>query len=261
MPFPAASAEGPRMSTYKVIIRNSPGWRSFEACTLGVSVTSPNWQDDHFGSILAFAAGHFKTIRIDVTDRLYRHNFMAEGLSSALAEDRAAELGAAWLERHRATIEASPVKPDVIRWGRWYEHPEFQETLDGFNRAYQASPLLRQAIESDVEGFFRRQGREPGASDRQHSRDYLIEELAVMTLQARELAALRIYPGDQLACVHSVRNGLVAEAPRGLEREQFAKVKFHTRGMEPGQALCARALPAPAETVTQRRTQLAMLDA
>jgi hypothetical protein len=42
MPFPASPAKGPRMTTYKVIIRNSPGWRSFEVCTLGVSVTSPN---------------------------------------------------------------------------------------------------------------------------------------------------------------------------------------------------------------------------
>jgi tRNA-dependent cyclodipeptide synthase len=233
------------MSLYKIIIRNSPGWRTFEACTLGVSVTSPNWQDEHFASILGFAAEHFKTIRIDVTDLLYRHNFMAEGLPPDEAKARAEALGALWLARHQAIIDACPVNPDVIRWGRWYDHAEFRETLEGFNRAYDASPVLRQTIESDVAGFFRRQGREPTPNARQHSRDYLIEELAVITLQARELSSLKLYPGEELQCLSVVRRGTIAEAPRGLEHEQFAKVRFHMRGNSAAAELCTRQAPCP----------------
>jgi tRNA-dependent cyclodipeptide synthase len=233
------------MSTYKVIIRNSPGWRSFEACTLGISVTSPNWQDGHFTSILDFAAEHFKTIRIDVTDLLYRHNFMAEGLPPREAEARANALGASWLERHRAIIDVCPVKPEIIRWGHWYEHRDYSEAFDGVSRAYAAGTVLRDAIENDVSGFFQRQGREPTEIERQYSRDYLVEEVAVMILQARELPSLRIYPGEQLACLDVVRRGLVAETPRGLDREQFAKVRFHTRGASAGKELCARQAPCP----------------
>src|SRR5579863_10530241 len=96
VPCPAAAAKEPQMSKYKIIVR-SPGWRRFDACTLGVSVMSPNWQDEHFGSILDFAAENFKTIRIDVTDLLYRHNFMAEGLSCQDAETRAEAAGELWL--------------------------------------------------------------------------------------------------------------------------------------------------------------------
>jgi hypothetical protein len=51
----------------------------------------------------------------------------------------------------------------------------------------------------------------------------------VITLQARELPCVKLYPGDELACLNLVRRGLVAAAPCGLEREQFAKVKFETR--------------------------------
>ena len=246
------------MSKYKVIIRNSPGWRGFEACTLGVSVTSPNWQGEHFASILDFAAGHFKTIRVDVTDLLYRHNFMAAGFPPALAAVRAGELGAAWLERHRPTIEASPVKPNVIRWSRWYEHPEFTQTLDGFQRAYETSSVFRQSVETDIDGFFRRQGRIPSDSDRRHSRDYLIEEVAVITLQARALASLKLYPGDELACLNVVRRGLVAEAPRGLEREQFAKMRFHERGHAAAVDLCTRPAACPAAEATRHLLPLAV---
>src|SRR5450755_3044491 len=54
-------------------------YRDRDVCTLGISAPSPNWQDERFASILNFAAAHFRKIRIDVTDELYRHNFMAEG--------------------------------------------------------------------------------------------------------------------------------------------------------------------------------------
>jgi tRNA-dependent cyclodipeptide synthase len=218
------------MSTYKVIVRNSPGWRHFEACTLGVSVTSPNWQDEHFASILDFAASNFKTIRIDVTDMLYRHNFMAEGLPPRDAQAEADALGASWLERHQRLIEACAVQPKVIRWKQWYEHPDYGTVLEQFNRAYAHDPVFRDAVQSDVDGFFRRQNREPTLAGRQGSRNYLIEEVAVITLQARALPSLKLYPGDELQCMNLVRRGLVVEAPRGLEREQYAKVKFHTRG-------------------------------
>lgn len=234
------------MSKYKIIIRNSPGWRGFEACTLGISVTSPNWQDEHFASILDFAAENFKAIRIDVTDLLYRHSFMAQGLPLGEAEVEAQRLGTVWLERHRAIIEACPVKPDIVRWGEWYAHPDYARVLAGFEDAYSSIAVYRDAVESDVDGFFRRQGRAPTPAERQGSRDYLVEETAVMTLQVRSLAGLRIYPGDELLCLNVVRRGLVPEAPRGLEREQFAKVKFHTRGFDARDELCGRAQPAEA---------------
>ena len=39
------------MTSYKVIVRNSPNWREHKAATLGVSVISPNWQGNKFAAI------------------------------------------------------------------------------------------------------------------------------------------------------------------------------------------------------------------
>lgn len=247
------------MSAYKIMIRNSPGWRRFEDCTLGVSVTSPNWQEEHFASILDFAAANFKTIRIDVTDALYRHNFMAQGLTLPEAEARANALGTSWLERHQGIIEACPVTPEVIRWGKWYESPDYPNVLDSCLSAYRASPILRHAIEIDVDEFFRRQGREPTDTERNHGRDYLLEEVAVLTLQARNRASLKLYPGNELQCLNVVRRGLVPEAPRSLEREQFAKVKFHSRGgLDATSALPAPARNSPHGSKQRGADQLAL---
>ncbi len=231
------------MSAHRIIVRKSPGWQAFDACTLGVSIMNPNWQGEYFGSILDFAAANFRTIRIDVTDALYRHNFMAQGLSRSDAEASAAELGASWISRHNSIIGASPVTPDVIRWAHWYGHPDYQNVFDDFQAAAATCRVFRDAIDKDVDAFFRRQGRDPTVTERQYSRDFLVEEVAVITLQAREQPGLRIYPGNELLCLNVVRGGLVPAAPRGLEREQFAKVSFHVRRVQPVQGLSSHAPP------------------
>jgi tRNA-dependent cyclodipeptide synthase len=240
------------MSAFKIIIRNSPGWRDHDACSFGVSVNSPNWQGEHFASILEFAAANFTAIRIDVTDALYRHNFMAEGKPAPEAMACAEALGALWLTQHQAIIDACAVNPSVMRWAHWYEHADYPNVLDVCRASYQVNETFRSAVEADIDGFFRRQARSPCAVERLHSRDYLIEEVAVMTLQARAWPGLRLYPGEELLCVNVVRHGLVSEAPRGLELEQFAKIRFHMRGHQAAAELCARA--APGAGVKPRRS-------
>jgi tRNA-dependent cyclodipeptide synthase len=217
------------MSRYKVIVRNSPGWRASNAATLGVSVSSPNWQGDKFASIMAFAAANFQTIRIDVTDALYRHNFMGEGLPAEQALAQAKALGALWLAQHQDIIHASPVRPQIVRWSEWYEHLDYVETLKGFHDAYATNPTLREAVQKDIDDFYRRKTQIPSTWEQDCSRNYLLEELAVICLQARALPSVKIYPGDELACMNAVRRLLVPEAPAGIEYEQFAKIKFQMR--------------------------------
>lgn len=217
------------MSRYKIVVRNSPNWRKKKAATLGVSVTSPNWQGEKFAAILEFAAANFETIRIDVTDALYRHNFMAEGFKPDQALAQANALGALWLTQHQDILDASPVKPQIIRWAEWYKHSDYQNTLAGFQRAHAINEVLREAVYDDVMEFHRRKDSKPSLAELEGGKNYLIEELAVITLQARELPCVKIYPGDELRCLNVVRNGLIAEAPKGLELEQFAKIKIEKR--------------------------------
>lgn len=220
------------MTPYKVILRNSPNWRNHTAATLGVSVTSPNWNGDKFASILDFAAANFETIRIDVTDALYRHAFMVEGMPQETALAHANSLGALWFTNNADTIHQCPIKPIIVRWAEWYKHPDYQETLIAFQKAYGLSKTLQNAVDEDINDFYRRKMRTPTPREYQGSLDYFIEELAVITIQAREIPSLKLYPGDELKCFYVVRHGLVVEAPRGLEKEQFGKVKFATRGRE-----------------------------
>ena len=92
-----------------------------------------------------------------------------------------------------------------------------------------AALRFRKAVHDDILEFHRRKQRRPSLIECEHGRNYLIEELTVITLQARALPSVKLYPGDELRCLNVVRHGLVAEAPHGLEREQFAQIKIETR--------------------------------
>ncbi len=214
---------------YKIEVRNCPNWRKQRATTLGVSIMSPNWQGEKFQAIMEFASENFEEIRIDVTDALYRHNFMAQGLDEEQAFAQATAAGSLWLTQHADIIMASPVKPQIIRWARWYKHADFEAVHHKFVSLYNSSSVFHDAVESDIMNFYRRANNRCHESERQHSRDFLIEEVAVITLQARELPSVKIYPGEELNCLNVVRRGLVEDAPTGLEREQYAKIKFETR--------------------------------
>lgn len=217
------------MNKYKVIVRKSPGWKAFNTATLGISVESPNWQDDKFESILTWASNHFDTIRIDVSDALYRHNFMAEGVLPEDALSRANALGALWLTKHSDIISSCSVKPQIVRWGEWYKHKDYDITLAAFAELSQTSVVFSRAINADVESYFQRADIIPTLKQISFAKSFLIEEVAVITLQARELASLKVYPGEDLNCMKVVRCGLVEGAPKGLEREQHAKIKFGSR--------------------------------
>ena len=217
------------MSAYRVVVRNSPNWRNHKAATLGVSVPSLNWQGNKFESILQFAAEHCDLIRIDVTDALYRHHYLAEGLNASDAMARANAMGALWLTQHQDTISKCVKQVQIIRWAEWYNHSDYAETLAGFEQAYDQNEILRAAVMQDVMEFHRRKNTVPTTAEVKAGRDYLIEELAVITLQARELPSLKIYPGDELACFRFVRQGPREGIPSGLGNEQFAKIKFEKR--------------------------------
>jgi hypothetical protein len=74
------------------------------------------------------------------------------------------------------------------------------------------------------------------------SRVYLLEELAVITLQGATERSARIYPGTELGCFKVVRAGQVAGAPPGLDRDYYVRINLEQRKMpapRPAQRLAA----------------------
>jgi hypothetical protein len=134
--------------------------------------------------------------------------------------------GAAWGGRNRAGWSSCGREVTVSRWDDWLAKAELPCVLGQFRAA--AAGTLGPLIERDAQAFVTRQaGRGLGVPVEQ-SREYLLEELAAITLQARACPGARVYPGPQLESFRAVAAGVV-DAPRGLERQCHTAIDFKRR--------------------------------
>jgi hypothetical protein len=125
----------------------------------------------------------------------------------------------------------------IVRWNNWLRHPEFPAVHRAYSRLAKADPVLSGdsgTITRDIDDFIARQARRYGppadeTAARATSRAYLIEELAVITLQGSTERTARIYPGPELASFKAVRQRLVQGAPPGLDRDYYVHVNLERR--------------------------------
>ncbi len=202
---------------YKLVTIRSPGWSAYKAATLLISVGQSYHEGDKFAVTVAWAARHFEKLHVLGADTLQRHN--------APGDWRAR--GAAWIERNRNAWSSCGREVTVSRWDDWLAKPEFPGVLERFRAAGKGA--LGTGIEHDAHAFVARQAGKGLGLPVEQSREYLLEELAAITLQARAHPGARVYPGPQLESFRAVAAGLVAEAPRGLERQYHTAIDFKHR--------------------------------
>jgi len=149
--------------------------------------------------------------------------------------------------RYRAFSRAWAFHPyTLVRWDHWLRHAEFPAVHGTYNRVAETDAVLSAAVARDIDDFIARQSRRsllPADETvaRATSRAYLLEELAVITLQGAAERSARIYPGPELASFKAVRQGKVLGAPPGLDRDYYVYVSFERRNKAP--------VPHPAQLV------------
>lgn len=200
---------------------------------LGVSIGSPSHEGGSLAAIVdAINGGTFSKGVIDLSDTLKRYKFMTEGMSETEAAKLALTGGDAWLGRNQKYLNRLKVERlDVRRWNEWIEHPGYQETRKLFERIYESSSELRNAIDHDIRRYYARSydaiGKiEPRAYEL--SRQFFLEELAAHSLLYTEYQGVNVYPGKQLECFKIVRQGRLPEAPQALISSPYAKMVMHS---------------------------------
>src|SRR5688572_7303473 len=176
---------------YRVRVNSCPDWVAFTSCTLGISVGQPYHEGDKFAATVEWAARHFEQIRVDVSDTLQRHQLIGTGATSVQAANAALREGDRWMTRASPVLTACGRSYTFVRWNAWLQHPLFAEVHDAYSQLATSDAVLSAAVATDIEGFLaRRASRGAAAPDmrlmRAASRAYLLEELAVITLQGRE---------------------------------------------------------------------------
>lgn len=227
---------------YRAVPKSCPLWPQYQNATLGVSMGNKRWHGEKFVAILAWAESHFATIRIDVSDALYRYNIMADGKNESAALHMAEATGALWLAQHQDAIHDCKKPISVVRWRHWLDHPDFATTLVQFQHTLTQDVVFHEALEQDVTNFLAR-NTDNTALTATYCRAYILEELAVITLQARAQGGARLYPGAEMESLKLVRKRLVATAPLGLEHDYHVMLELKRRNK-------ADQLPATQKIIT-----------
>lgn len=219
---------------YRVRVNGCPEWVGYGSCTLGISVGQPYHEGYKFAATVEWAARHFEHIRVDVSDTLQRHRLIGAGATPVEAGRASLRAGERWILEAMPVLAAGGRPFAIVRWNTWLRHPEFPALHRAYTRLVETDAVLGVAVARDIDDFIARQARRgPLPADetaaRAASRAYLIEELAVVTLQGAAERSARIYPGPQLASFKVLRQGLVPGAPAGLDRDYYVQVNLERR--------------------------------
>jgi len=231
---------------YRVRINGCPDWVGYGSCTLGISVGQPYHEGDKFAATVEWAARYFDHIRVDVSDTLQRHRLIGEGAAPVEAARASSRAGDRWIAEAMPVLAGCGRAYTLVRWDHWLRHAEFPAVHGTYNRVAETDAVLSAAVACDIDDFIARQSRRsllPADETvaRATSRAYLLEELAVITLQGAAERSARIYPGPELASFKAVRQGKVLGAPPGLDRDYYVYVSFERRNKAP--------VPHPAQLV------------
>jgi tRNA-dependent cyclodipeptide synthase len=218
-----------------VRVNGCPDWVGYGVCTLGISVGQPYHEGEKFAATVEWAARHFEHIRVDVSDTLQRHRLIGEGASPAEAARASLRAGDRWIAEAMPVLTAGGRPFAIVRWDNWLRHPELPAVHAAYSRLAASDPVLNAAITGDIDDFIARQVRRCGPLPGDETavgamiRAYLIEELAVITLQGAAERSARIYPGPELASFKAVRQGRVPGAPPGLDRDYYVHINLERR--------------------------------
>jgi tRNA-dependent cyclodipeptide synthase len=195
---------------YRVSLKNRTAWQGSVHVRLQISVGKPGTEGEKFYALCEWAAARFPMVVLVVSDSLQRHNLMFEhGLSAAAAHAQSVAEGDAWLVRNRVALGLLN-QPQVLRWDAALAHPETTVARRSLEALIHASPEFGRALDATIAAFWQRHAGQnatytPFRRDAfaRHSRDFLLEELAVFSWLCRA-DGVDAYAGSWLAPLFGV---------------------------------------------------------
>jgi tRNA-dependent cyclodipeptide synthase len=218
---------------YSVRVKNGTDWRQSSRIRLMISVGQPYHEGAKLKAVVDWINRNpgIKEVHVSVNDLLQRHNYLADGIPEQQASGLALAEGTLWIERNEEILGAINANTQITRWEDWYNHPGFPQIQKGLREYEGADILFENALDADVNKLVERKlkrGENLSNIDKwiAHSRDYLIEELAVFALQCQELPASEVYPGSNLASAQYFVGKALPEILRPLAKRSFTRIDF-----------------------------------
>jgi tRNA-dependent cyclodipeptide synthase len=201
---------------------------------LGISLHNPNHNGDKFHHIIDWVNEYknFTKCYIDLSDTLYRHNYMLTdaNITEKQAFIKALNNGDKWLERHKTIIDNLKIPYNVMRWNMLLNRPDFSLLFDLYKESYKTHAPFKNCVDLDIQTFFSRKGVNTShilPKEKFHALNFLLEELACHTLLYKDIAAANIYPGKMPYCYKFVKENGLPNIKSPLNGMTYTRLVYH----------------------------------
>ena len=203
-------------------------------CCVTISVGKPPHEGDKFMATLVAVNNNFESCRIIVGDSLQRHTMKIVSLQD---EDeiytQANALGEQWIERNFPYICRLNIPYNISRWDEWLTHVDYHDDYSLIKARYQNNSVFKSCVDNTATLFLERNKDKIAVPIEEAlflSKEYLIEECAVMLLLAKENCQFEIYPNDRNLAVKYVFRKIISASNPELMQEVSIKFKNRATG-------------------------------
>ena len=207
--------------------------------SLEISTGNPKCSGRFLVLVMNWARQYASSFVFSVGDTLRIHNYVSVGhpehglLTPSEAGAVARAEGTAWYEANASAIGKyfADCEVEIVRWDDWKAHPDFEYRLAVLEHAYASDVRFADTIRSDLRKYLNRQGllARPRRPDESLVLDqlanYLLEELAVYSIQADTPATVNVYPGSQMNVFKEMST--FESVPPSLKVRHYAYLEIH----------------------------------
>lgn len=203
--------------------KNSPQ----QSFIMPISIGQPVHENEKMAGTLKFVNRHFKSGYILIDDVIQRHTLRILHPEKSMEDlyKRCLQDGDNWIKRNNHLCEKLlTLDYKIIRWERWLQHEQFQETLETIrhlrkeNAAYQAA--FNQSIDEFINRILKRDLTINYDWAYQCCLEYLDEECAAMFLWPELGVDVEVYPSKN-------RNQAMSATEELLIRHKYGKPLPH----------------------------------
>lgn len=173
-------------------------------------------------------------VEFQISDTLQRHNFLWRkqvGLEKATKLSLFA--GDQWIDQNIPTAQFCGKtfnKFNTNRWNFWLQQKDFIKKRNFFYQLSEDDLGFQAAIDEEIELYFKKLGRSLNPSRRKHSKDFLIEEIAVSEISAQYFPANEIYPGPRFIPDQYLLEHDISKYKIHIKDMNFIHVEFKDNG-------------------------------
>lgn len=198
-------------------------------CVLTISVGQPPHEGDKFRATLISVNNHFKFCIIMVCDSLQRHTMeIFSSLSKEAIYNQANVLGDEWVDRNNHFINQLAIPYKVSRWDYWLRHEKYNTKLNIIDNLYYGDIQFKKSVDDTAIDFLKRNTKKMLREYEDAfllSKEYLLEECAVMLILAEEGYEFEVYPNLRNPAIDYIYRKIIFKYNENLMRAVSIKFK------------------------------------